>query len=44
MRAGARELHLSDDEFAAVFAVSKADFLRQPKWKQDNKKKQLGLF
>ncbi|KAH8091291.1 protein N-acetylglucosaminyltransferase [Aureococcus anophagefferens] len=44
VRAGARELHLSDDEFAAVFAVSKADFLRQPKWKQDNKKKQLGLF
>ncbi|KAH8049551.1 protein N-acetylglucosaminyltransferase [Aureococcus anophagefferens] len=44
VRAGARELHLSDDEFAAVFAVSKADFLRQPKWKQDNKKKKLGLF
>ena len=41
---GAKEQHLSDDEFFSVFGKSKADFAALPKWKRANFKKQHGLF
>ncbi|CAE7716360.1 VLN1 [Symbiodinium sp. CCMP2456] len=34
-----RELYLSEDDFQAVFGMAMADFLKQPKWKQQNAKK-----
>ncbi|CAE7595284.1 VIL1 [Symbiodinium sp. CCMP2592] len=39
-----RELYLSDEEFQAVFGMAVADFLKQPKWKQQNAKKAKDLF
>ncbi|CAE7805019.1 VLN1 [Symbiodinium necroappetens] len=34
-----RELYLSEEDFQAVFGMAMADFLKQPKWKQQNAKK-----
>lgn len=39
-----REQSLSDDEFAAVFAMGKEAFHRLPAWKRTSLKKQFGLF
>jgi len=39
-----QEAYLSDAEFMTVFKVSKADFYKMPKWKQDAKKKEMTLF
>jgi len=39
-----KEQYLSDGDFAAVFKVSRDDFNKQPKWKQDNAKKAAKLF
>jgi len=39
-----RETYLSDAEFLELIGVDKATFATQPKWKQVNKKKELGLF
>jgi len=39
-----REQYLSDEAFAAVFGMSKADFAKLPKWKQDKVKKEHKLF
>jgi len=39
-----RELYLSDSDFQAVFGCLPADFLKLPKWKQQNAKKEKGLF
>lgn len=36
--------YLNDEEFASLIGVSRADFAAQPKWRRDNKKKELGLF
>jgi len=39
-----KELYLSDAEFQKVFATSKAEFAKQPAWKQTDAKKKAGLF
>ncbi|XP_040289675.1 villin-like protein [Bufo bufo] len=39
-----KEMYLSDDEFAKIFGMPKAEFYQLPKWKQQNIKKQNGLF
>lgn len=39
-----RELYLSDAEFAEVFGMAKAEFSKQPKWKQVAAKKEKELF
>lgn len=38
------EEYLAPLEFGRVFGTSFADFKRMPKWKRDNKKKELKLF
>jgi len=40
----AKQNYLSDAEFQTVFKMSKADFGKLPKWKQDATKKTAGLF
>ncbi|CAM9687861.1 unnamed protein product, partial [Ectocarpus fasciculatus] len=39
-----REQYLDDKEFVEVFGMSKADFAKQPKWKQVSAKKAKELF
>ncbi|KAB2046319.1 hypothetical protein ES319_D01G224900v1 [Gossypium barbadense] len=39
-----REAYLSDNEFQTVFGMEKEAFYKLPKWKQDLKKKKVGLF
>ncbi|CAN0423941.1 unnamed protein product, partial [Ectocarpus sp. 12 AP-2014] len=39
-----REQYLGDEEFVEVFGMSKADFAKQPKWKQVSAKKAKELF
>ncbi|CAE7237840.1 VLN1 [Symbiodinium sp. CCMP2592] len=39
-----RELYLSEADFQVVFGMPMADFLKQPKWKQQNAKKSKDLF
>ncbi|KAG8573261.1 hypothetical protein GDO81_012337 [Engystomops pustulosus] len=39
-----KEMYLSDAEFANIFGMPKAQFYTLPKWKQQNMKKQFGLF
>lgn len=39
-----KETYLSDAEFLTVIGVSKADFAKQPGWKKQAKKKEVGLF
>ena len=36
--------YLSDAEFSTVFGMSKSEFGALAKWKQTNKKKEVGLF
>ncbi|CAK0892577.1 unnamed protein product, partial [Prorocentrum cordatum] len=44
VEASTREQLLPDREFEEHFGCSKAEFGRWPKWKQDRRKKELGLF
>lgn len=39
-----REQYLDDKEFVEIFGMSKADFAKQPKWKQVSAKKTKELF
>ncbi|XP_074055360.1 villin-like protein isoform X2 [Macrotis lagotis] len=39
-----KESYLSDSDFQAIFGKSKEDFYMLAKWKQQNEKKQHGLF
>ncbi|OCT75442.1 hypothetical protein XELAEV_18030622mg [Xenopus laevis] len=39
-----KEMYLSDAEFAAILGMPKSQFSQLPKWKQQNLKKQHGLF
>uniref|UniRef100_A0ACD5WVP1 Uncharacterized protein n=1 Tax=Avena sativa TaxID=4498 RepID=A0ACD5WVP1_AVESA len=39
-----RETYLSDSEFQTAFGVTKEEFYQQPRWKQDQQKKQADLF
>ncbi|KAM4028587.1 villin-1-like isoform 2-T2 [Anomaloglossus baeobatrachus] len=39
-----KEMYLSDADFANIFGMPKAQFYQLPKWKQQNIKKQYGLF
>ncbi|KAM8881902.1 villin-1 isoform 2-T2 [Synchiropus picturatus] len=42
--ASQREVYLSDEDFENVIGTSRADFLRLPKWRQDDLKKKAGIF
>jgi Villin headpiece domain len=35
---------LSDADFVTVFKMPKAEFAKLPAWKQEGKKKEVGLF
>ncbi|XP_029444229.1 villin-like protein [Rhinatrema bivittatum] len=39
-----KEMYLSDADFLHILKMSKADFYKLPKWKQQNMKKETGLF
>ncbi|KAL4326174.1 hypothetical protein GQ457_11G008710 [Hibiscus cannabinus] len=39
-----REAYLSAEEFETVFGMTKEAFYKMPRWKQDSKKKEVGLF
>lgn len=39
-----KENHLIESDFEPVFGMTRATFNSMPKWKQDNKKKAVGLF
>ncbi|CAI9779484.1 unnamed protein product [Fraxinus pennsylvanica] len=39
-----REAYLSDEEFQAIFGMTKEAFYKLPKWKQDMQKKKVDLF
>jgi len=41
---GNMEIYISDQEFEAVFKMTKATYYEQPKWKQLRLKKSAGLF
>jgi hypothetical protein len=38
------QIYLSEAEFQTVMEVSKDEFAKLPKWKQQAKKKDVGLF
>lgn len=38
------QYYLSDADFHDIFGKSKDEFYQMPKWKQQNEKKQYGLF
>jgi len=38
------EMYLTDQTFEMTFGMTQQAFHQMPKWKQDNKKKELGLF
>lgn len=38
------QVYLSDAEFSTVVGMSKSEFAALPKWKQQAKKKEVGLF
>lgn len=38
------QYYLSDADFHDIFGKSKHEFYQMPKWKQQNEKKQCGLF
>lgn len=40
----AKEYYLSDEEFASVIAMPKAEWDAMKQWKRDRKKKEVGLF
>ncbi|KAJ4823941.1 Villin-2 [Turnera subulata] len=39
-----REAYLSEEEFQTIFGVTKEEFYKLPKWKQDMQKKKFDLF
>ena len=39
-----QQLHLSEEDFKAVFKMDYAEFTLLPTWKQQNLKKTAGLF
>uniref|UniRef100_A0ACB8FW99 Uncharacterized protein n=1 Tax=Sphaerodactylus townsendi TaxID=933632 RepID=A0ACB8FW99_9SAUR len=39
-----KEYYLSDADFCDIFGKTKEEFYQMPKWKQQNEKKQFGLF
>ncbi|XP_025033414.1 villin-like protein, partial [Python bivittatus] len=39
-----KEYYLSDPDFYDIFGKTKHEFYQMPKWKQQNEKKQYGLF
>ncbi|XP_053119800.1 villin-like protein isoform X2 [Hemicordylus capensis] len=39
-----KEYYLSDADFCDIFGKTKDEFYQMPKWKQQNEKKQYGLF
>ena len=39
-----RQAYLDDQEFEAVFGMSREDWARQAKWRRDDQKKKVGLF
>ncbi|VAH91253.1 unnamed protein product [Triticum turgidum subsp. durum] len=39
-----RETYLSDSEFQTVFGMSKEEFYKQPRWKQEQQKRKADLF
>ncbi|KAI4363989.1 hypothetical protein MLD38_020136 [Melastoma candidum] len=39
-----REAYLSDEEFKTIFGITKAEFYKLPRWKQDMNKKKVDLF
>ncbi|KAM8966405.1 villin-like protein isoform 2-T2 [Pelodytes ibericus] len=39
-----KEIYLSEEDFASILGMSKASFSQLPKWKQQNLKKESGLF
>uniref|UniRef100_A0A8C8I2H0 Villin-1 n=1 Tax=Oncorhynchus tshawytscha TaxID=74940 RepID=A0A8C8I2H0_ONCTS len=39
-----KEEHLSNDDFALILGVSRVEFYSMPNWKQQNLKKEKGLF
>jgi hypothetical protein len=39
-----KEQYLTDEDFQTVFGMARAEFSSLPKWKQLNKKKEVGLF
>jgi len=41
---GRKEEYLHDEDFQEIFLMSKEEFRALPKWKRDNKKKELQLF
>jgi len=41
---GKAELYLPEGEFKSVFGISKAEWLKYPKWKQDPLRKKYGFF
>ena len=43
-KAASREQQLTDSEFFEKFSMTKLDFEKLPKWKQVQKKKEVGLF
>ena len=38
------EVYLSDEDFKTAMGFTKEEFTKLPKWKQTNKKKEVGLF
>mmetsp|Transcript_13460 Transcript_13460/g.29431 ORF Transcript_13460/g.29431 Transcript_13460/m.29431 type:complete len:327 (+) Transcript_13460:83-1063(+) len=44
VKANERETYLSPKDFEALFAMSKDDFTKLPKWKKENLKKKHNLF
>jgi len=39
-----QENYLSDQDFVIAFKMSRDEFNKLPKWKQGEKKKEIGLF
>lgn len=39
-----KEWYLSDSDFATFIGMSKIEFVKQPTWKRNKKKKDLGIF
>jgi len=44
VRHDSKEWYISDAEFPEVMGMTKEEFRKLPKWKQTNKKKEMGLY